>query len=131
PVTDGERGYAHFGNGDLACFDFAGTKIWYHNLAQDHGHYTIWWGHANSPVLVDDLLISVCMQDPEPGGKSYLVAHDKRTGQVRWFTPRDTGAQAESADAYTTPVVQHAGGRTELIVMGGNVVDAYDPATGR
>ena len=25
--------------------------------------YTIWWGHANSPVIYRDLVISVCMQD--------------------------------------------------------------------
>ena len=41
----------HFGNGDLAAYDFAGQKIWHRNLQDDYGNYTIWWGHANSPVL--------------------------------------------------------------------------------
>src|SRR5436190_15859000 len=131
PVTDGKHVWAHFGNGDLACYDFAGEKIWSLNLAASFGPYTIWWGHANSPVLVGDLLISVCMQDPKGGGQSYVVAHGKETGKERWFVKRDTGATAEPADAYTTPVLHRHDGRTELIVFGGNVLDAYEPATGK
>ena len=131
PVIDGDHVYVHFGTGDLACYDFAGTEIWKHNLAADYGSYTIWWGHANSPVLAGDRLISVCMQDPVKGAKSYLVAHDKSTGQVDWYTERDTGANAESADSYTTPILVTVAGRSELVVMGGNMVDAYDPVTGR
>src|SRR5262249_24932554 len=34
-------------------------------------------------------------------------------------------------DAYTTPVFHEAGGRTGMVVMGANQLDAYDPATGR
>src|SRR5262245_19704312 len=63
PVTDGALVVFHFGNGDLAAFDFAGKKLWQRNLQNEHGAYTIWWGHANSPVLWKDLVISVCMQD--------------------------------------------------------------------
>lgn len=131
PVTDGEHVWVHFGNGDLACYDFAGERVWALNLAKTYGPYTIWWGHANSPLLVGDLLISACMQDPKGGGKSYVVAHDKRTGKERWFVARDTGATAEPADAYTTPVRARVHGRDELLVLGGNVLDAYDPATGK
>jgi outer membrane protein assembly factor BamB len=131
PVTDGKHVWVHFGNGDLACYDFAGTKRWAVNLIERFGPYTIWWGHANSPVLVGDVLVSVCMQDPKGGGRSYLVAHDKETGKERWFVERDTGAKEEPADAYTTPVLYRHGGRMELIVFGGNVLDAYEPATGQ
>jgi outer membrane protein assembly factor BamB len=136
PVTDGERVVVHFGNGDLAAYDFAGKRLWLRNLQKDFGTYTIWWGHANSPVLFDDLVISVCMQDSladldgEPA-LSYLVAHDKRTGVEKWRTVRKTLAQAEQCDAYTTPVFRRGKDRLELVVMGGNQLDAYDPATGR
>jgi outer membrane protein assembly factor BamB len=135
PVTDGERVIAHFGNGDLAAYNFDGRKLWQRNLQKDYGPYTIWCGHANSPVLYDDLVISVCMQDSlaELGGErslSYVVAHDKRTGAERWKTPRMTGAKAEECDAYTTPILCRAGGRSELVVMGGTQMDAYDPSTG-
>jgi outer membrane protein assembly factor BamB len=136
PATDGEVVVAHFGNGDLAGFDFAGKQLWRHNLQQDYGRFTIWWGHANSPVLYRDLVIAVCMQDSLvdlglPRAESYLAAYDKRTGELRWKTPRQTVATAEQCDAYTTPVFRTVDGRDELVVMGGNQLDAYDPATGK
>ncbi|MGH7199809.1 MAG: PQQ-binding-like beta-propeller repeat protein, partial [Planctomycetaceae bacterium] len=135
PVTDGERVIAHFGNGLLASFTFDGRKEWQRDLTKDYGPYTIWWGHANSPVIVGDLVISVCMQDSMQGdwdklSPSYVVAHDKRTGEVQWKTLRMTGADAEEGDSYTTPVLHRSGDRTELVIMGGNQLDAYDPETG-
>ena len=136
PVTDGQRVVVHFGNGELAAYDFAGKLRWRHNLQQEFGAYTIWWGHANSPVLTRDLVISVCMQDSlddvadEPA-PSYLVAHDLQTGKQRWKSARMTGAPAEQGDAYTTPILVDTGGKNELIVMGANHLDAYDPETGK
>jgi outer membrane protein assembly factor BamB len=136
PVTNGDVVVAHFGNGDLAAYDFAGTQLWNHNLQADYGKYTIWWGHANSPVIVDNLVISACMQDsladlqPEPV-PSYLVAHDLKTGEPRWKTMRMTKAGGEECDAYTTPLLIELDGKRQLIVMGGNQLDAYDPATGK
>jgi outer membrane protein assembly factor BamB len=136
PVTDGERVIVHFGNGDLAAYDSKGERLWLRNLQNDHGPYTIWWGHANSPVLVDDLVICVCMQDSladlrDEKALSYLVAYDKRTGEQRWKTLRMTAASAEECDSYTTPIVCQVKGRRELVVMGGNQIDAYDPVTGK
>jgi outer membrane protein assembly factor BamB len=130
PVTDGKHVWVHFGSGDLACYDFSGAKVWGVNLKERYGPYTIWWGHANSPVLFGDLIITVCMQDPKGGGKSYVAAFDKLTGKEKWYTDRTTGAKEEPGDSYTTPLLYKNGDRTELIVFGGNVLDAYDPATG-
>lgn len=136
PATDGEVVIAHFGNGELGAYDFAGKKLWSHDLQKEHGGYTIWWGHANSPVLSQDLVISVCMQDPldevpGPPGESYLVAHDKKSGALRWKTPRHTVAHAEQGDSYTTPILHQSARGAELIVMGGNQIDSYAPATGK
>ena len=137
PVTNGKVVVVHFGNGDLAAYDFTGKSLWKRNLQSDHGNYTIWWGHANSPVIFGDLVISICMQDsladlqagePIP---SYLVTHDLRSGEERWKTMRMTGANAEECDAYTTPLIVEFAGKPQLIVMGGNQLDAYDPATGK
>ena len=95
PVTDGRMVVVHFGNGELAAYDFDGRRLWRRNLQKDYGEYSVWWGHANSPVLYENLVISVCMQDslqrprgPAPAA-SYVVAHDKQTGR---------GAMADSAD---------------------------------
>ena len=136
PATDGEIVVAHFGNGDLAAYDYAGKQLWKHNLQDDYGTYTIWWGHANSPIIYKDLVVNVCMQDsladlPGRPVESYLVAFDKHTGKVKWRTVRKTKANAEECDAYTTPVVRTVGGRRQLVVMGGNQLDAYDPDTGK
>jgi outer membrane protein assembly factor BamB len=136
PVTDGERVIVHFGNGDLAAYTFDGELLWKRNLQDDHGTYTIWWGHANSPVIHEDLVVSVCMQDSisDLDGKpseSYVIAHDKRTGNQVWKTLRMTPATAEECDSYITPVFVKNAGRVEMIVVGGDTIDAYDPATGK
>src|SRR5205823_1742859 len=47
PVTDGKHVWVHFGNGDIACYDFAGEKVWSFNFIERYGPYSIWWGHAN------------------------------------------------------------------------------------
>lgn len=136
PVTNGELVVVHFGNGELAVYDFSGELRWHHNLQDEYGSYTIWWGHANSPVLYRDLVISVCMQDSledvadEPA-PSYLVAHDLQTGKEVWKSARMTGAPAEQGDAYTTPILVDVDRKKELIVMGANHLDAYDPETGQ
>ena len=135
-ATDGDIVAAHFGNGDLAAYDFAGNRLWARNLQEDHGTYTIWWGHANSPVIHGDLVISVCMQDSmkdvwEKPAQSYVVAHEKRTGKEKWKTLRMTGATSEPCDAYTTPMFHSTPDGTEMIVVGGTWIDAYEPATGK
>ena len=135
PVTNGEVVVVHFGNGDLAAYDFDGEQLWKRNLQEDYGDYTIWWGHANSPVIHNGTVISVCMQDSladlrEEPVRSYVVAHDLRDGQVKWVVDRNTGAEAEECDSYTTPLLSEVDGRLQLIIMGGNQIDAYNPDTG-
>jgi len=135
PVTDGSVVLVHFGNGDLAAYDFDGKQLWHRNLQKDYGDYTIWWGHANSPVLYENLVISVCMQDschdlPGDVSPSYVVAHDKQTGAEVWKRMRMTDAVRENCDSYTTPIFRRADDRVEMVVMGGQVLDAYDPADG-
>ena len=95
PVTNGEVVVVHYGNGDLAAYDFQGEQLWKRNLQTDFGPYTIWYGRANSPVLFEDLVISICLQDAmadrqEKATESYVVAHELATGRLRWKTPRMT-----------------------------------------
>jgi len=136
PVTDGERVIIHFGNGDLTSYDFDGKQQWTQNLQKDHGGYSIWWGHANSPVIWKDLVISVCMQDPlddlqKVPAESYLVAHDKKTGTQKWKVMRMTGSKSEDADSYTTPLLRTVDGKDEFVISGANQIDAYDPTDGK
>src|SRR5205807_10574094 len=48
-----------------------------------------------------------------------------------WKTMRMTEARAEECDAYTTPIFYRNKSRTEMIIMGADEIDAYDPATGQ
>jgi outer membrane protein assembly factor BamB len=41
-----------------------------------------------------------------------------------------TGANAEEGDAYTTPVLVESAGKAQLVVMGANQLDGYNPRTG-
>ncbi len=136
PATDGQRVVVHFGNGVLAAYDFDGNQLWQHNLQKEYGDYTNWWGHASSPLLCDDLVISICLQDscadlPGELAPSYVVAHDLRTGQERWKASRMTGVKKEDGDSYTTPLLWQNDDRREVVLMGGQVLDAYDPPTGK
>ncbi len=136
PVTNGVVVVVHFGDGDLAAYDFEGKQLWHHNLEIENGRYTVWWGHANSPVIFGNSVISACMQDSladiaKTPAESYLVAHDLQTGKQQWKTLRMTGAKAEECDAYTTPLVAEVDGKPQMIVMGGNQLDAYNPASGK
>lgn len=136
PVTDGQRVIVHFGNGLLAAYDFVGEQLWRRNLQDDYGPYSIWYGHANSPVLHGNAVISVCMQDSladllAKPVESYIVAHDVRDGHEKWKQPRMTGAKAEQADAYTTPLVIKLRDSWQVVTMGGNVLDGRDPLSGK
>ncbi len=137
PATDGQIVVAHFGNGDLAAYDFDGHRLWRRNLQKDYGDYSIWWGHANSPVLCGDLVISACMQDScreltdHAVAPSYIVAHDKKTGRERWRTMRMTDAVGEDGDSYATPLLWRNRERTEAILLGSLMLDAYDTTSGK
>jgi outer membrane protein assembly factor BamB len=136
PVTNGKIVVVHFGNGELAAYDFDGHQLWHRNLQEDYGNYTIWWGHANSPVIFGKNVVSVCMQDSladiaKPPVESYIVAHDLMSGRERWKIVRTTKANSEECDAYTTPLITQVDGQPQMIVMGGNQVDGYDPASGK
>lgn len=139
PAVTADRVVVHFGNGLLASLSHAGHVEWKRDLRAEHGEYTIWWGHANSPVIHGDLVINVCIQDSladlrAPGeiSRSYVVAHDLATGELRWKNERQTGVHSEPGDSYVTPLLRRgAGGSTELVVFGAHWLDGYDPSTGR
>lgn len=137
-VGDKEVVIAHFGNGDTYAFDREGNKLWNNNLQELYGKFTIWWGHGATPLLYENNLIIPVMHDTcedmeefkENPCDSYIVAFDKKTGEVNWKVLRNTGSKLESCDAYTTPVLWKHEGRTEMILLGGETLDAYDPAKG-
>lgn len=120
PATDGKYVYAFFGSEGLYCYDFKGDQVWKESFG---GIATMGMGTATSPLLYENLVILQC--DEDSGEKSFIVACDKKTGKQVWRTPRKVQA------SWATPILVRAGGRTELITSGNELVISYDPATGK
>jgi outer membrane protein assembly factor BamB len=119
PVTDGERLYVYFSTLGLVAFDVDGNQLWRRPLPEPH--YLLEWGAAASPILYKDLVIYNSDDDLD----AYLIAVDKKTGDVRWRVPRP-----EMLGGYAVPVVCTVGGRDELIVAGSGKLKGYDPSNG-
>lgn len=126
PTTDGEFVFAYYKSGDLACLDFDGEAVWQQNLQEMFGEDTLWWDLGSSPVLVDDLVVVACVQS----GPSYLVAFDKRTGEIAWKHDRNLPAPEEANQTYSTPLVVTHEGEKRLIVLGADHVTAHDTSSG-
>jgi outer membrane protein assembly factor BamB len=118
PASDGERVYAFFGNVGLYCFDLAGKPVW----KKDTGAYPMQngWGTSSSPVVHGGKVY--VQSDNEQS--SFLAAFDAKTGGEVWRKER-----AEKS-GWSTPYLWTAAGRTDLVVIGGQKVRGYDPATG-
>ncbi|MBI1789123.1 MAG: PQQ-binding-like beta-propeller repeat protein [Acidobacteria bacterium] len=116
PVLEGDRVYVHFGAHGTAALSSSGQIVWKTRLPYDHLH-----GTGGSPVLYGDLLILSC----DGVDVQYVVALDKRTGQIRWKTPR------KGYMAFSTPLVIRAAGRDQVVSPGAYRTVAYDPETGR
>jgi outer membrane protein assembly factor BamB len=115
PVLEGNRVYVHYGAHGTACLSNDGRVLWKTELKYQHGH-----GPSGSPVMFEDLLIINC----DGTDVQYVVALDKKNGQVRWKKMRD------GQMSYSTPLVIAVGGADQVISTGANRVVAYNPRTG-
>lgn len=143
PVTDGQTVYALFGTGDIAAFDFEGKELWKRNLGADYGKFAIMWIYGSSPLLYKGkLYVQVLQRTPAPGDypgvagtegdrESYLLALDPKNGKTLWKHVRPTNARMESMESYATPVPHEAGGKAQLLVLGGDSLSGHDPETGK
>jgi outer membrane protein assembly factor BamB len=125
PATDGRTVVAIFGSQGAAAFDWSGKLLWKEDLGVLNpglfGDPTSEWGAASSPVIDGD---RVFVQVDRHAG-SFLAALDLASGKRLWTVPRD------ERPVWATPLLVDAGGRRELVVVGGNHVRAYDPREGR
>ena len=122
PVTDGERVYAWFGNGQLIVLDMEGRLVWSRHLGTEYTRFDTQWGHGSSPALFGDLLVLLCDHLTD----AYLLAVDARTGKERWRVERGDGRVSHS-----TPLVIQGPRGPELLINSSRRIDAYDPATGK
>src|SRR5687767_8078467 len=82
PVTDGRLIYAFFESGDVVALTLTGQEQWKHNVATECGKLQSRHGLAASPIQSDDAVILLVDHD----GPSYLLAFNKRTGDLLWKT---------------------------------------------
>ena len=119
PVTDGEHVYAYFGSRGLYCYDMQGNLQW----ERDFGDMAtkMSFGEGSSPVLYGDVI--VLNWDHE--GDSFIIALDKRTGEVVWRNGRDEGT------SWATPLVVEHNGNPQVIINATSRTRSYDLATGK
>ncbi len=113
PVTDGERVYAYFGQIGIFAFDMEGTPLWsqrWEPFRTRNG-----WGTAASPALHNNRLYIVNDNDDQ----SFLLALDKRTGELIWRIERKEGTN------WSTPYVWSNSKRTEIVTTGSDKVRSY------
>jgi outer membrane protein assembly factor BamB len=121
PVTDGQRVYAWFGNGQIVVLDMQGRVAWTRHLGTEYAAFKTLWGHGSSPTLYGNFLILLC----DHLSDAYLLALDARTGKERWKVNR--GGERTS---HSTPLVVPGPQGDELLVNSSQRIDVYDPATG-
>jgi len=134
-AADRETVIAHFGSGKTNAFDWDGNLIWQVDLQERYGAFTFCWGHTSTPFLYKDIVIIPVMNDNcadihEKFTDSYVVALDKKTGAEKWRVLRNTGSEGEPCDSYSTPSFWTHEGRDEILLFGGETLDAYNPETG-
>jgi outer membrane protein assembly factor BamB len=121
PVTDGQRVYALFATGDLACYDRDGDLVWYRSLVGDYPTVGNNVGMAASPTLQGDVLL-ICLEN---AGESFAAGIDKLTGVNRWRIERPRGIN------WVSPMVIQNAGQAEVVFQGPDGLAAHDPATGK
>lgn len=142
-ATDGKVVIFYFGSGDLAAFDLDGKELWKRNIQKDHGPFYYQWIYGSTGLLHNGKLIIPVLQRDKPAGRgeaggatkpmeSYLVALDPATGEQMWKVNRPDEATMESKESYCTPIPwQRPDGKTELLIVGGDVVTGHDFDTGK
>ena len=127
PVGDGTHIFAYFQSGRLASFTHAGEKQWEINLQEKYGKDTLWWPLGSSPVLTEKYVVVAVLH----AGNSYLVACDKKTGNITWKSDRNYKTQTETDQAYTTPQLIDQDGRQVLVTWGADHLTAHDANSGK
>lgn len=119
PFIDGDRVYSLGATGILACWGLPdGQEMWKHDLREEFEAQTQYWGMSFSPLVSNDRVFTL------PGGKKgSLAAFDKITGRLIWSARDDKGG-------YSSPILMHAAGKSQLICFTGTHLVSVAPADG-
>jgi len=116
PVTDGERVYALFGTGIVACYDREGNCVWRRLLK----HAIVEHGYTTSPLLVDGKLV-ICFEE--------FTVLDAKTGAVLVETPNSARERNWLTHFHGTGCVLPAGQEKVIYYLNGEVRRLSDGAS--
>ncbi len=119
PATDGKRVYVWFGSGVMAALDFDGKIVWRREIS---GPYHVYPGVSSSPLLYKDAVLLLCDQ----GKESFLLALDKKSGEVKWEKKRPK----ISGSTNSSPILMPVHGKTQMMVATAKVLQGVDPDSG-
>lgn len=83
--------------------------------------YVTHQGFGSSPALY----VNVVLVSADHRGGGVIAGLDRKTGSVVWSEARPKIAN------YTSPAVLKAGGKTQMVMGGCNLITSLDPATGK
>jgi outer membrane protein assembly factor BamB len=130
PVTEGELVYAVFADGGIVAVGNDGVIKWVNREVKHYSQH----GLGASPILHGDLVImpfdgssdgDKSVGWKKPWDQAVILAVDKRTGKTRWH-----GRRGASRIAHVSPNILGQGREAQLVSGAGDVVQAFDPATG-
>jgi outer membrane protein assembly factor BamB len=119
PTVSGEKIFALGSDGDIACLDLKGDKVWAKNLVKDFAGAMPWWSYSESPLVDGDAVIV------SPGGSSAtIVALNKKDGSVIWKSavPAGKGGKGMGGGggpkaAYGSPIRVDFGGIRQYVCV--------------
>lgn len=126
PAADEKHVFCVFGSAVIAALSHDGVIAWRKELKP----YTFDVTVGTSPVLFENTVLMLCAL--ARGEDSRLVAFNKEDGATAWQTPLP-----HTGFAHSTPVLIHAAGRAQLIVIASGMaestegVQSFDPAGGK
>ena len=140
PTLHDDRVYALGANGMLVCLAAdSGNLIWQQDLCELLGiplqsatdsrglqvqteASKVIWGRANSPLIVNELVV-VPGGGPLDGKQVSLLAFNRRDGSLVWKAGDD-------GISYASPVLLELAGRQQVVVVNESTVAGHDPTEG-
>ncbi len=119
-ACDGTRVFVNFLNAGAVyttALDLNGKQLWQTKVTD----YVLHQGYGSSPMPYK----SVVLVSADNKGGGAVAALDRRTGKVVWKRERP------ATPNYASPIVVHADGRDQLVMIGCNRVASFDPLTGK
>ena len=116
----GESLFISFLNGGVVqttALNLDGKILWRRKICD----FVVHQGFASSPVIHESLVL--VSADNRGGG--VVAGLDRKTGQLVWSEPRP------KIPNYTSPAIVKAGGRTQMVLAGCNLITSLDPLTGK